>query len=63
MFVIKDVRLFVSGSSSIDLANKIIEPLTGRKIEYFLYPLSFKEMVNHHGLLKEKRVNENTFSL
>lgn len=52
---IKDVRLFVSGSSSIDLANKIIEPLTGRKLEYFLYPLSFKEMVNHHGLLEEKR--------
>lgn len=52
---IKDVRLFVSGSSSLDLANKINEPLTGRKFEYFLYPISFKEMVNHHGLLAEKR--------
>ncbi len=52
---IPDVRLFVSGSSSIDLANKINEPLTGRKLEYYLYPLSFKEMVNHHGLIQEKR--------
>ena len=52
---IKNVRLFVSGSSSIDLANKIIEPLTGRKLEYFIYPISFKEMVNHHGLIEEKR--------
>ena len=53
---IKNIRLFVSGSSSIDLANKINEPLTGRKLEYFLFPLSFKEMVDHHGLLNEKRL-------
>lgn len=52
---IKDVQLIVSGSSSLDLANKINEPLTGRKLEYFLYPLSFREMVHHHGLLQEKR--------
>jgi hypothetical protein len=53
---LKEVRLFVSGSSSIDLANKINEPLTGRKIEYNLFPLSFKEMVEHHGLIQEKRM-------
>ncbi len=52
---IKDKRLFVTGSSSIDLANKINEPLTGRKLEYFIYPVSFNEMVNHHGLIQEKR--------
>ena len=52
---IKDVRLFVSGSSSIDLANEINEPLTGRKLEYQMFPISFKEMVNHHGLITEKR--------
>lgn len=51
-----EVRLFVSGSSSIDLANKINEPLTGRKIEYNLFPLSFKEMVEHQGLIQEKRM-------
>ncbi len=53
---LKNIQLYVSGSSSIDLANKINEPLTGRKLEYFLFPLSFKEMVDHHGLLNEKRM-------
>ena len=52
---LKNVQLFVSGSSSLDIANRINEPLTGRKLEYFLYPLSFREMVNHHGLIMEKR--------
>jgi len=33
-----EVQLFVTGSSSFDLANKINEPLTGRKWEYHLYP-------------------------
>jgi hypothetical protein len=52
---LKDVQLFVSGSSSIDIANQINEPLTGRKLEYQMYPVSFGEMVKHHGLLEEKR--------
>lgn len=52
---LKDVQLYVSGSSSIELANKINEPLTGRKLEYHLFPVSFAEMVKHHGLLEEKR--------
>ncbi len=49
-----DVQLFVSGSSSLDLANKINEPLTGRKLEHRLYPVSFKEMVEHTNLWEEK---------
>lgn len=52
---IPGVQLYVSGSSALELANSINEPLTGRKFEFRLYPLSFEEMVNHHGLLKEKR--------
>jgi predicted AAA+ superfamily ATPase len=53
---LKDIQLFVTGSSSFELANKINEPLTGRKWEFTMYPLSFEEMVNHHGLLEEKRL-------
>lgn len=53
---IKDVQLIATGSSSFELANRINEPLTGRKWEYQLFPLSFSEMVNHHGLLTEKRL-------
>ncbi len=52
----KDVQLLVTGSSAFELANEVNEPLTGRKFEYKLYPISFEEMVNHHGLLTEKRL-------
>ncbi len=51
-----DVQLVATGSSSFDLANKVNEPLTGRKWQYTMYPLSFGEMVAHHGLLDEKRL-------
>ena len=53
---IPGLNLVISGSSSLDLANKINEPLTGRKWEYMMYPISFGEMVDHHGLLDEKRL-------
>ncbi len=53
---LNDIQLIATGSSALELANKTQEPLTGRKWEYFLYPLSFGEMVAHHGLLEEKRM-------
>lgn len=51
-------KVFATGSSAFELANKINEPLTGRKWEYRLYPLSFEEMVDHQGLLEEQRMLE-----
>ena len=51
-----EVQLIATGSSSFDLANRVNEPLTGRKWEYRMYPLSFSEMVDHQGLLNEKRL-------
>lgn len=51
-----DIQLIATGSSSFELANKVNEPLTGRKWEFQMFPLSFDEMVRHHGLLKEKRM-------
>ena len=53
---IKDVQLIATGSSSFELANRVNEPLTGRKWEYNMFPVSFAEMVAHHGLLEEKRM-------
>ncbi|NIJ55732.1 ATP-binding protein [Dyadobacter arcticus] len=53
---LKDIQLIATGSSSFELANKVNEPLTGRKWEYKMFPLSFGEMVAHHGLLEEKRL-------
>ncbi len=52
----KDIQLIITGSSSLELTEKIKEPLTGRKFEFFLHPLSFREMADHHGFLTEKRL-------
>lgn len=40
----KDVQLILSGSSAFELNNEINEPLTGRKWEYNLYPISYQEL-------------------
>lgn len=54
-----DVQLFVTGSSSLELANEVNEPLTGRKWEYMLYPVSWKELLDYTGFLKTKMQLEN----
>jgi predicted AAA+ superfamily ATPase len=51
-----DKQIIATGSSAFELANEISEPLTGRKHEFMLFPVSFAEMVGHHGLLAEKRL-------
>ena len=53
-----DIQVIATGSSSFDLANRVNEPLTGRKWEYNLYPLSYQELVEHHGMLAENRLLE-----
>ena len=55
---IPEVQIIASGSSSFELADKTSEPLTGRKFEYRLLPLSFSEMVAQNGLLAEKQCLE-----
>jgi predicted AAA+ superfamily ATPase len=55
---IPGVKVIATGSSAFELANKINEPLTGRKWEYHLYPLSYAEMVQHNGAMDEKRLLE-----
>jgi len=54
----KDVQFIATGSSSFELSGKINEPLTGRKFEYTLYPISFEEMVKHSNYLEETRMLE-----
>lgn len=53
-----EIQLIATGSSAFELADKTSEPLTGRKFEYHLLPLSFAEMCGKHGLLEEKRALE-----
>ena len=53
---IPQVKVIATGSSSLDLANRTAEPLTGRKHQFILFPFSFAEMAEHHGLLSEKNL-------
>ena len=48
-----DVELFITGSSALELSGMTNEPMTGRKWSLQLYPLSFREMVRHQGLIDE----------
>lgn len=51
-----DIQVIATGSSSFELRNKLNEPLTGRKFEHKLFPISFKEMKDEIGLLEEIRM-------
>jgi len=48
-----DVQVLASGSSAFELSDKLGEPLTGRKWQYYLYPLSFEELATHTNLPTE----------
>ena len=53
-----DVQLLVTGSSSFQLQDQLDEPLTGRKYEYHLYPISTAELMESGGLLNVKQTLE-----
>lgn len=55
---ISGVKVIATGSSVFDLANEVNEPLTGRKWEFQLYPLSEEEMADHNSELEEPRLLE-----
>jgi len=55
---IKGVQVLATGSSAFELTSEINEPLTGRKREFFLYPLSYQEMIQHTSFLEENRMLE-----
>ncbi len=45
------LQLLVTGSSSFELQDKLSEPLTGRKFEYHLFPISTAELYQSNGYL------------
>lgn len=49
---LEEIQLVVTGSSALELSNNINEPLTGRKLEYRLFPISWQELLNHLGYLE-----------
>lgn len=53
------LRIIVTGSSALDLANRVQEPLTGRTWTFRLYPFSAEELVANIGLLEyQNRLEE-----
>ncbi len=53
-----DTQVVVTGSSSLDMANEINEPATGRLIEYQLFPLSLPELAQSSSEREENRLLE-----
>lgn len=49
------IQVIATGSSAFDLQNNMNEPLTGRKISFDLYPISYNELINHTSILEAKR--------
>jgi predicted AAA+ superfamily ATPase len=55
---LREVQVIATGSSALELANEINEPLTGRKREYQLFPIATMEMVQHTSKMDENRLLE-----
>ena len=53
---IPSVQVIATGSSSFELTSKVNEPLTGRKREFKMFPLTFGEMTKNTSLLDELRM-------
>lgn len=54
----QDVQLLVTGSSSLELQQELNEPLTGRALEFHLYPLTTQELVESLGMIPAKQLLE-----
>ncbi len=53
-----EIQVIATGSSSFDLLNKMSEPLTGRKRTFYLFPISYNEIVENNNKLEAKRTLE-----
>jgi hypothetical protein len=51
-----DEQVLVTGSSSLDLRNQLNEPMTGRKYEFTMYPVSTEELYNTEGYMRAKQL-------
>ena len=56
----KALKILLSGSSSLELANRLQEPLTGRKRIFNLFPLSIGELLDHGYTPLQIRENLNS---
>ncbi len=51
----KNVQLIATVSSALEIRNEINEPLTGRKWEYHLYPISWEELETSVGFVEAEK--------
>jgi len=51
---IEGIRVLATGSSALDLSNKMGEPLTGRKFTFNLYPLAQMEFSKTENLVETR---------
>lgn len=50
-----DLQVIATGSSAFELRNRLNEPLTGRKYEYQMFPISTAEIYQTEGYLEVKK--------
>lgn len=50
-----ECKIFITGSSSLDLAGGAYESAAGRTRSYYLWPFSFEELATATSLIQEKR--------
>ena len=55
-----DVQVIATGSSAFELRNRLNEPLTGRKYEYQLFPISTNEIYKSNGFIEVERLLESS---
>lgn len=54
-----EIQIIATGSSSFDLSNNVKEPLTGRKIEFTLFPFSVEELLTQESPIENARLLAN----
>jgi predicted AAA+ superfamily ATPase len=53
-----DKQFIVTGSSALELSDKLFEPLTGRHLLFHLYPFSFAELYRDYSVFEiEQKIN------
>ena len=53
----EDLKITITGSSSLYIKNKTGESLAGRKIDYHMYPLTFSEYLQQNDIEQELNFN------
>lgn len=49
-----ELTILATGSASFELANRVNEPLTGRKLTFYLFPVSYPELSQAFGTFEAK---------